>query len=528
MPIIVSQIITPIKSEKEDIIRIASKRIGVQKSEIAYAEVNKISLDARKQNDIRFVSSVYFRLTSQALEKRICNKKEDLRYIEDSEVSFEKGKLRPDGRIIVAGFGPAGMMAALTLAENGYSPLVLERGASVDERVEAVEKFWKSGILDTNTNVQFGEGGAGTFSDGKLTTRINDPLCSYVLRRFTDMGAPEEILVKAKPHIGTDNLRHVVKNIRERIISLGGEIRFNTAVEDITVSNGMITSVKTKDGFIPAAAVILAVGHSARDTFSMLLKKNVLIEPKAFSVGARIEHRREDVNYSLYGKNAGNPLLPEGEYQLSYRRGDRAAYTFCMCPGGVVVPSASEENSVVVNGMSEFSRDKENSNSALVVSVSPDDFGKNPLDGVDFARKIEQKAYLLGNGGFRAPAVSVGAFLDKKKGLENTVNPSYSIGVEAADFDELFPSFVTDMMRDGIRNFSRKMKCFGDGGAVLTGAETRTSSPVRITRNDNRSAVGIANLFPSGEGAGYAGGIMSAAVDGIKSSAAVMKIFSPD
>lgn len=527
MPIIISQIKTPIESAKEDIIKIALRRLDVREDETVKAEVHKISLDARKQNDIKFVSSVYVSLKSFEREKKICGSRNDCNFVEDIPVSFDKGTLTPEGRIVVVGFGPAGMMAALTLAENGYNPLVLERGASVDERVTAVEKFWSTGELDVTTNVQFGEGGAGTFSDGKLTTRINDPLCSYVLRRFSEMGAPEEILVKAKPHIGTDNLRRVVKNIRERIISLGGEVRFGTKVEDFTVSNGMVTAVKTKDGEIPTAAVILAIGHSARDTFEALLSKNVLIEPKAFSVGARIEHRREQVNRSLYGKNAGNPLLPEGEYQLSYRCGDRAAYTFCMCPGGYVVPSASEEDTVVVNGMSEFARDGENSNSALVVSVSPEDFGKNALDGVEFARQIERRAFTLGGGGYKAPAVSVGAFLDGKTGMSSTVTPSYDIGVAPADFDELFPSFVTGMMRDGIRCFAKKMKCFGDGDAMLTGAETRTSSPVRITRSDNRNAVGIANLFPSGEGAGYAGGIMSAAVDGIKSSAAVMKIFAP-
>lgn len=528
MPIIVSEIKTPLSAKKEEIISQAIKKAGLKNSDVVSSAINKTSLDARHNDDIKLVSSVCLSLSSEKLECQVSEKK-GFKYYEEKEPVIVKGKLRQDGRIVVVGFGPAGMMASLILSENGYRPIVLERGASVDERVEAVENFFKNAFLDTTSNVQFGEGGAGTFSDGKLTTRIGDELCSYALKRFAEFGAPNEILTKSNPHIGTDKLRTVVKNIRNRIIDLGGEIRFNTKAEDFITENGRIKSVVTKDDEIKCSAVILAIGHSARDTFETLLKKGVFIEPKPFSVGARIEHKRVEVNKSLYGKNYDNPLLPEGEYKLSYREGERGVYTFCMCPGGYVVPSSSEEETVVTNGMSEFSRDAKNSNSAVVVSVSPDDFGKNALDGVDFARNIEKTAFVLGGKNYRAPAVSVGNFLDKKVGIDNlSVNPSYAIGIEKADFDKLFPSFITDMMRKGLVKFGNKMQCFKDRNALLTAPETRTSSPVRILRNEERTSVSLSNLYPTGEGAGYAGGIMSASVDGIKTAITIMKIYSEE
>lgn len=528
MPIIVSEIKTPLSTKKEEIISLAIKKAGLKTTDIVSSAINKTSLDARHNDDIKLVSSVCLSLSSEKLEQKVSERK-GVKYYEEKELVIVKGKLHQEGRIVVVGFGPAGMLASLVLAENGYRPIVLERGASVEERVSAVENFFKNANLDTSSNVQFGEGGAGTFSDGKLTTRIGDELCSYVLKRFAEFGAPEEILTKANPHIGTDKLREVVKNIRNRVIELGGEIRFNTKAEDFIIENDKIKSVVTENDEIKCSAVILAIGHSARDTFSKLLEKGVFIEPKPFSVGARIEHKRIEVNKSLYGKNYENPLLPEGEYKLSYREGDRGVYTFCMCPGGYVVPSSSEEETVVTNGMSEFSRDAENSNAAVVVSVSPDDFGKNALDGVDFARNIEKNAFVLGGKNYRAPAVSVGNFLDKKVGIDNlSVNPSYAIGVEKADFDKLFPPFITDMMRKGLMKFGNKMQCFKDRGALLTAAETRTSSPVRILRTEERTSVSFSNLYPTGEGAGYAGGIMSAAVDGIKTATTIIKIYSEE
>ena len=527
MAIIVSQIETPLKASHEEIIKITIKKLGIYKSDVVNAQIHKTSLDARKQNNIKFVSSVYLELKDRQLQNKLCYKHNNCVPVEMSELEPKFGKEKYKGKIVIAGFGPAGMFAALTLAEYGYKPVVFERGDAIENRVKKVNDFWLNGKLDINSNVQFGEGGAGTFSDGKLTTRIKDPLCNHVLKKFIEFGAPTEIMTKAKPHIGTDNLRDIVKNIRNRIIELEGEVNFNSSINDLKILNNEIVSVYSNGNEIQTNNVILAIGHSARDTFEMLLNKNVFIEPKAFSVGARIEHTQEFVNRSLYGKYYDNPLLPQGEYQLSYRKGNRGCYTFCMCPGGFVVPSASEENTVVTNGMSEFARNQPNANSALVVSVSPEDFGNNPLSGVEFARDIERKAFIKGGRNYQAPAVSVGSFLDKGSSIESTfVTPSYSLGVTPADFDEIFPSFVTDMMREGIRNFSRNIACFGNKGALLTGAETRTSSPVRITRGDNLQSINIKNIYPCGEGAGYAGGIMSAAVDGIKIALKIMENYS--
>ncbi len=528
MAIIISEIETPIEASKNDIIELAFKKVGISCSDVLKAEIHKTSLDARKHDKIKFVSSIYAELKSEKLETGLCEKFKNCSPAAISKLEPKIGSQKPDGKIVIAGFGPAGIFAALTLAEYGYKPLIIERGSNVEKRIQKVNNFWENEVLDCECNVQFGEGGAGTFSDGKLTTRIKDPLCRHILEKFVEFGAPEEILVKAKPHIGTDNLRRVVKALREKIISLGGEIRFDTKLSDIEIKNGRLCSVSLGNEKIKTGALILAVGHSARDTFEMLAQKGVFMEPKAFSVGARIEHTQESVNKSLYGKHFDNPLLPQGEYQLSYRTAERAVYTFCMCPGGVVVPSSSELQTVVTNGMSEFLRNKQNANSALVVSVSPDDFGKNIFDGMNFAREIERKAYISGTKGYKAPAVSVGNFLEGKSGITiKNVLPSYSIGIKEADFNEIFPKFIIDTMKVGIEKFSKSMKCFGEKDAILTAPETRTSSPIRITRNETLQSINVENLYPCGEGAGYAGGIMSAAVDGIRIALKIMENFAP-
>ncbi len=525
MAVIVSQIKSSVNAQQNEIISIALRKININPEAVVRTGVHKTSLDARNNSDIKLVSSVWIELENKADEKRLCSKYPFCSEIKQENTIPEKVICSNKKRVVIVGFGPAGMFAGLTLAEYGFEPIVIERGASVDERVEAVNNFWNNAKLDPCTNVQFGEGGAGTFSDGKLTTRIKDPLCRYVLEKLEEFGAPEEILIKAKPHIGTDKLRNVVKNIRERIIELGGEVRFKSVFTDFQTEGGRIKSV-TVNGKeeIPCDYLILAIGHSARDTFEMLYNKKIFLEPKPFSVGARIEHKQEDVNRSLYGKQWNNPNLPQGEYQLSYRQGERAVYTFCMCPGGTVVPSSSEENTVVTNGMSEFARDGENANSALVVSVSTDDFGNNALNGVDFARSIERKAFELAGKNYTAPASTVGNFLDGKGSLKGAeVSPTYAIGVTECNFNELFPQQVTDLMRVGLNQFSRKMKCFGNRNAVLTAPETRTSSPVRITRTDEMTSLSVSNLYPCGEGAGYAGGIMSAAVDGVKCALKIME-----
>ncbi|MBQ2823832.1 MAG: FAD-dependent oxidoreductase [Oscillospiraceae bacterium] len=533
MPVIVSQIITKVSASNDEITAAALKKLSLKPADAKVAGVHKTSLDARDNSSIKLVSSVWIELHDKLKEKRLAEKNPSCTYADinsDSLFPEKCGSEKLNGRVIIAGFGPAGMFAALTLAEYGFRPVVLERGGCVDERVNAVEGFWKGGAFSEETNVQFGEGGAGTFSDGKLTTRIKDPMCRRVLERFAEYGAPEEILTKAKPHIGTDKLRGIVKTVREKIIGLGGEVRFHAKLTDVKYENGTITSVTVNGSEkIPCGALILAIGHSARDTFEMLLRKDIFIEPKPFSVGARIEHKQTEVNRSLYGKQYDNPVLPQGEYQLSYRKGERGVYTFCMCPGGTVVPSQSENDTVVTNGMSEFARDGENANAALVVSVTPDDYGRNPLDGVTFARSLEKRAFELGGRNYKAPACTVGSFLDGGGSLKGAdVSPTYARGVEECDFRRLFPVFVTDMMAVGLKSFAGKMKCFGDRNAVMTAPETRTSSPVRITRGEDLQSVSVKGLYPCGEGAGYAGGIMSAAVDGLRIAVKIIEKFDVD
>ncbi|MDO4943569.1 MAG: hypothetical protein Q4E74_00040 [Ruminococcus sp.] len=528
MPVIVNQISSPLSADEKSIFNNAVKALGIDKKRVLECHIHKTSLDARKRNDIHFVHSVFIKLDDGGLEKKLCENNPKLTYAAQGAYEPVIAKCRREGRVVIAGFGPAGMFCGLALAEQGYKPIILERGGDVDSRTAKVQNFWNSGELDINSNVQFGEGGAGTFSDGKLTTRIKDPLCQYVLKRFADFGAPEEILTKAKPHIGTDNLRKIVKAIRTRIIELGGEVRFEEQLLDFTVKNSSVEKAVCKSEEISVSALVLAIGHSARDTFELLASKGIFLEPKPFSVGARIEHKQSAVDESLYGAHAGNPLLPKGEYQLSYRnRSGRGVYTFCMCPGGTVVPSASEKGGVITNGMSEFARDGKNANAAVVVSVTPADFGSGVLDGVDFARKIERNAYAQSDG-YKACGTTVKGFLEDKPSLNGTVAPTYVLGLTASDYGKIFPKFVTDMMKTGLNEFSRKMKCFGDGGAMLSAPETRTSSPVRITRGENMTSLSCTNLYPCGEGAGYAGGIMSAAVDGIKTALKIMSEFAPN
>lgn len=521
MPIIITQVKASLSQKREAVIAKALKMAGIRENDVESADIHKTSLDARKRDNIFFVHAVSVSLKDKSAEERVAIQKK-LTYSPDCEPDIVKGTTKRNGRPIVVGFGPAGMFCALVLAENGYRPIVLERGADVDERVKKVHSFWTGNELCENTNVQFGEGGAGTFSDGKLVTRIKDPLCGYVLRRLAQFGAPQEILTKAKPHIGTDKLRNIVKTIRERIIELGGEVRFNTTFDGFQRSGMLIQSVNAGNDSFEASAVVLATGHSARDTFEMLLSENIAMESKPFAIGARIEHLQADVNESLYGQYASNPLLPQGEYQLSHTRKDgQSAYTFCMCPGGVVVPAASERNTVVVNGMSEFARDGKNANAALVVAVNKNDFGSGILDGMNFAREIERKAFEA-TGCYKAPATTVGGFLDGKPMLSDKVSPSYAVGVVPSDFSKILPSRVCSMMKEGLGVFARKMHCFGDMNAMLTAPETRTSSPVRILRNEQMKSVSIENLYPCGEGAGYAGGITSSAVDGVKVALSIM------
>jgi uncharacterized FAD-dependent dehydrogenase len=415
------------------------------------------------------------------------------------------------------------------LAEAGYAPVVIDRGDCIADRSRAYERFVNEGILDTESNIQFGAGGAGTFSDGKLLTRINDPRISYVLQRFCDFGAPREILVAAKPHIGTDLLLGVVDRMLDHIQALGGRVIYRCRLEEITERTDGVIVAKTSTGDIFCSLAILALGNSARDTFSMLMQKGYMIQPKPISVGVRIEHLQENIDKALYGDYAGHPKLGHAEYHLSDTSTGRGVYTFCMCPGGQVVAAASEEDSVVVNGMSVYARDGKNANSAICVSVFPEDYGGTPEGAMAFQRSLERAAFVEGGKDYCAPIQTVGDFLSGTEGREPTVvQPTYRNGkVKCASLDRVLPSFVCEELRLGLRSFDRKIQGFASSEAVLSGVETRTSAPIRILRGETYHAVGHERIYPCGEGAGYAGGITSAAVDGIRVAGQIIKEFAP-
>ena len=428
---------------------------------------------------------------------------------------------------IVTGFGPAGMFAALTLAKAGAEPIIFERGADIDSRTSAVEKFFGGGALDKNSNIQFGEGGAGTFSDGKLTTRINDDLVNFVLESFVETGAPQEILYSAKPHIGTDKLRAVVKNIRKKILELGGKIYFNSQVTDFEFDSDKKISAVIVNGAerFQTDAVFFGTGHSARDTYEMLERRGVAMESKAFAVGVRIEHSQEFINRAQYGEDFQNPKLPAADYFLTYKdlKRGRGAYSFCMCPGGKVVAATSENFQVVTNGMSNFARNSGVANSALLVTVTPADFesfGGGVLSGINFQRHFEKLAFELGGKNYCAPVQSVGDFLEGRAESKNfLVAPSYPVGYKIANLRECLPVEVSKTLADALIFWNGKIKNFSAPDIALTGIETRTSAPCRIIRDKNNfQSISTAGLYPIGEGAGYAGGIMSSAVDGIKSA----------
>lgn len=523
MAILVSEIVTGLDEPVEAAWEKALKALGLTGEHLCC--ITKTSVDARRR-PVRFVHTVSVETADEERVYQRCKSKHvALRRDLPLEISY--GNTPMPGRPVIVGFGPAGMFCGLLLARCGYRPLILERGAAMDERVRAVETFWRTGALDPGTNVQFGEGGAGTFSDGKLTTRIGDPKCAWILRELVNFGAPPEILQKAKPHVGTDLLRDVVISLRRELSALGGEVLFKTPMTDIIRRGGVLTA-KTPDGEIPAGVLVLATGHSARDTFAMLEQRGFSMEPKPFSVGVRVEHLQKDIDRGLYGELAGHPALPPGEYQLSCREGARGVYTFCMCPGGVVVPAASEEGMAVTNGMSYHARDGVNANSAVAVSVDAADYGSGPLDGMRFQQRLERLAFQAGGGGYSAPVQDAGHFLAGKRGFtQGRVFPTYCRGVTEADFSALFPPFVTDMLQKGLRRFSGKLPGFAASDTLLTGIETRTSSPVRILRGENYQALNDPDVYPCAEGAGYAGGIMSAAVDGLRVALAIMERFAP-
>ncbi len=517
----------PLDYDDSTLKKAAAKELRVDARAIEALSLFRRSVDARKKDNIFFLCTLD--VTVSGSEDKLLKRAKNAAKV--TPYHYDIPKWHGGASPVVVGFGPAGMFAALILAQSGARPVVLERGRDVDRRTSDVNHFWKTGKLNTESNVQFGEGGAGTFSDGKLNTGTKDSRQRKVLEEFVSHGAPEEILFNAKPHIGTDKLKTTVKNIREEILSLGGRVLFETKLTGFEAKDGCVTAaIAEHDGRtekIETGHIILAIGHSARDTFEMLFDMRLPVEPKPFSVGARIEHRRESVDRAQYGKFAGHKALGAANYKMNVTtRNGRGAYTFCMCPGGKVVNASSEEGRLCTNGMSEFARDAENSNAALLVSVSPRDFGSDsPLAGMYYQRDLEEKAFLLGGEGYAAPVQRVEDFLKEQPSVRvGSVQPSILPEVVPCNLHDILPPYVGGSMKQAISDMGRKLKGFDDGDAVLTGVETRSSSPVRILRNqETLQSVGLKGLYPCGEGAGYAGGIISAAVDGMKCAEKVME-----
>lgn len=526
--VVLRDISLPYKADEKQAIALAAKRLGAVGIKPRKLDIFRRSVDARKKGDIRFLYSVSAEL-ERIPDERVLTKINGSALVLPLQMP-KQGNLPLKGRVIVTGFGPCGMFAALTLAQAGYKPLVLERGSDVRTRKEKVDRFLKTGILDTDTNVQFGAGGAGTFSDGKLVTRINDPLGSTVFDTLVSLGAPESIRTLAKPHVGTDKLLGIVEKAESEVKALGGQILYDTRLLDVRRGvDGRIRSVLTSAGEIDCEVLILAVGHSARDTYEMLMEREICLEAKDFSVGARVEHLQEDIDYAMYG-DADISILGHAEYTLSHREGNRGVYSFCMCPGGEVVCASSEEGGLVVNGMSNYARDGRNANAAIAVSVLKEDYGATPQKAIAYQRAIERRAFDIAGGGYKAPVQTMGDFLSERKGTEpSRITPTFRGGAhhELCDLSKILPPHVFTMMKRGFPVFEKKIRGYSCADAVLTGVETRTSAPIRIPRNEEMTAFGCANLYPAGEGAGYAGGITSAAIDGLKIAYRVIGEYAP-
>jgi hypothetical protein len=523
MPVLVRNLILSLGDPEELLREELLRRFNLVKGDLRSWRVVRTGIDARKKPKVRVVFTVECFLRDEAGFLA--------RYGKDPDVEQVIPLPPPDfpqittrSPLVIVGAGPAGLFAALRLAEYGLTATLLERGKPVAERLTDVQRFWSRGILDEESNVQFGEGGAGTFSDGKLTTRVRDANIAWVLGILVRCGAPPEVKVLAKPHIGTDLLRDVVVRLRERLVARGFDIRFGAKLTGVTVRDGVLAAATVNDREeLPCSALILAPGHSARDTYLMLADRGVRMEQKPFAVGLRVEHPQELVDLIQYGRPA-RPHFPPADYALTYNNlhTGRSAYSFCMCPGGVLMAGSSEAGGVVTNGMSNHRRNSPHANSALVVNVGPADFpGSGPLAGVEFQREWERRAYEAGGRNYHAPGQNLIDFLVGRLGRPHT--SSYRPGVRECDLATILPGFVTATLREGIRSFDRKMKGFVTGDATLTGVETRTSAPLRIVRGEDLQSVSLKGLYPAGEGAGYAGGIMSAALDGVRVADAVAK-----
>lgn len=524
----IRQIEVPIDGAQEEILlKKCSKILKIKEKCIKSLKINRRSLDARKKPLLYYVYEVDVSVVD---EDQVLSKIKDRDVFKALREEYRfpcHGGEQLNYRPVIVGAGPAGLFCSYMLAREGYRPIIIERGEPIEQRVKAVEEFWKSGQLNSSSNVQFGEGGAGTFSDGKLNTLVKDPCYRQkkVLEIFVECGAPSDILYENKPHIGTDLLRGVIVNLRKKIISMGGEIRYHSLLTDIVVKDNQVKQIKINDQeIIDTDVLVLALGHSARDTFEMLSKSSLIMKAKPFAVGIRIQHPQSMINQSQYGIENSNLLSP-ASYKLTYHTKDgRGVYTFCMCPGGFVVNSSSEVGYLAINGMSNYKRDTKNANSAIIVTVSLKDFGENPLDGLTFQRSLEEKAYLLGKG-----KIPVQTYYDFKYNQKTTsfkkVMPMMKGGYTFSNLCEIFPSYITNSLIEAIDYFDTKIKGFAREDAILSAVESRTSSPIRIER-DYFGVSSIRGIYPTGEGAGYAGGITSSAMDGILQAENIVKKYS--